>query len=119
MGIENSNDDGEVRCPYCHTTRDCEHLLLLVDTADREAKGGALSGAFNSRLNRLIEEGEDDPKFDEGDVFQDLLADVESLSDEQIESDFEGGPGASTDYVFYFCSSKRRTDEAVKSFAVR
>ncbi len=118
VGMNDSNSDDAVRCPYCHTTQDCEHLLLLVDTGDRWAKGGALGETFNARLNRLLEEGEDDPNFSEQEVFDDLLADVESLADEQFESDFEGGPGMSTDYAFYFCSSKRRTDEAVKSFAV-
>ena len=117
--MNDSNRDDEVRCPYCHTTQDCEHFLLLVDTAERVAKGGTLRGTFNARLNRLLAEGEDDPKFGERHVFQDLLVDVEALADEQIESDFEGGPGQSTDYVFFFCSTRRRTDEAVKSFAVR
>ena len=119
MGIENSHDDGKVRCPYCQTTQDCAHLLLLVDTVDREAKGGALYKAFNTRWFGILDEGENDHDFRENESFDDLLSDVGCLADVQIESNFEGGPGMSTDYVYCFCSSKQKTDDAVKSFSTR
>lgn len=39
----------EENCPYCNTSEDCPHLLLLVDVTFRSAEGGILLSEFNEK----------------------------------------------------------------------
>ena len=124
MGMEDENEDeneddaedgDEVHCPYCDTTENCDHLLLMVDKTFRYAEGGLLVNAFNSRWADITEKA-NDPDFEEQDPFAELLEEVESLSGVALNASFDGAPGMSSAYSYYFCSSKRKTMAAVKAF---
>lgn len=105
----------EIRCPYCNTTDSCDHLLLIVDTTFRDASGGLLYNAFNSRWSDLLEENGDDA--DERELFDELLAEVASLADAEETASFEGGPGMSSDYAYYFCNSRENALAATATFS--
>ena len=104
----------QAACPFCSSTRGCEHLLLLLDLTFRTAEGGDLLDAFRDRWSRISDRAEGD--FDELGVFEGQLREVESLADASLEYVFEGGPGNSCEYAMYFCSSKERVVAAVKKF---
>jgi len=42
MKDEDSEDDGEVRCPYCESTGGCDHLLLFYDVTFSHVDGGVV-----------------------------------------------------------------------------
>ena len=122
---DDTGDDGEIHCPYCDTTDDCDHLLLLVDITFRHGEGGLLYDAFNSRwadiLNEASNEDEDrdsdeDADF-EGDSFDELLDEVRSISDVELTPSPDSAPGMSSNYGYYFCSSKKKAVEALKKFS--
>lgn len=110
-----SEENGEAHCPYCDATEDCDHLLLVVDRTFREAQGGLFMEAFNSRWSELVNEA-DDPDFDESECFDELLEEVDSLSDMEIRSSPNSAPGLTSSYSLYFCSSKRKATAALKNF---
>ena len=104
----------QTACPFCSSTGDCEHLLLLLDLTFRTAEGGDLLSAFRARWSKISDRAESD--FDERGIFDDQLEEVDSLADASLEYVFEGGPGNSCEYAMYFCSSKERVAVAVKIF---
>lgn len=104
----------QTSCPFCSSTGDCEHLLLLLDLTFRTAEGGDLLDAFRDRWSRISDRAEGD--FDEAGVFEGQLREVELLADASLEYVFEGGPGNSCEYAMYFCSSTERVVAAVKKF---
>ena len=106
----------ENACPFCASTGGCEHLLLLVDLTFRTSDGGALFEAFGDRWGAISDREDND--FDEGVTFNDLLEEVDSLSDDSLTYIFEGGPGMTSEYGMYFCSSRERVESAVKRFEV-
>lgn len=112
---EPDEEDGEVHCPYCVTTDDCGHLLLMVDRTFRHAEGGLLYEAFNARWADIMEKA-DDPDFDEREPFDELLEEVDSLSDSELTSSPDSAPGMSSTYSFYYCSSKKKALAAAKQF---
>ena len=115
MDIDDFEDeDGAQRCPYCASSNDCEHLLLLVDRTFRTAEGGALMRVFNEHWSHLCEKGGDD--FDEHQPFEDLLEEVDSSSDYSADFDFEGGPGRSSAYSIYYVKSASRADAVLTHF---
>jgi hypothetical protein len=114
-GEESDEDDGEVHCPFCDTTDDCGHLLLMVDRTFRHAEGGLLYEAFNARWADIMEKA-DDPDFDEREPFDELLEEVDSLSDSELTSSPDSAPGMSSTYSFYYCSSKKKALAAAKRF---
>ena len=105
----------ENACPFCASTGGCKHLLLLVDLTFRTSDGGALIEAFGDRWSK-ISVHDDDDDFDEADAFSDLLEEVDFLSDDSLEYVFDGGPGTSSQYGMYFCSSTERVLAAVSKF---
>jgi hypothetical protein len=111
------DEEAEMHCPYCHATEDCDHLLLVVDRTFREAQGGRLMEAFNSRWSELVNEA-DDPDFDESEYFDELLEELDSLADMSICSSPNSAPGLTSSYSLYFCSSKLKAGAAVESFGV-
>jgi len=104
-----TDDEDEEReessCPFCGSTGDCPHLLLLVDKTFQEVSGGVLFDAFNARLSS------DDISFDE------LLDEVDSLADAYDRYNFEDGPGSSSTYEVYYVSSAARAKKAKSVFA--
>ncbi len=74
---EVSADDGS--CPFCASTEDCEHLLLQVDLTFGTCTGGPLFDAFGDRWRTIADR--DDNDFDEPASFDELLDEVDSLSD--------------------------------------
>lgn len=112
---EDDESDGEVHCPYCDTTDNCDHLLLMVDKTFRHAEGGVLYDVFNSRWAQILEDA-DDPNFDEREPFDELLEEVDALSDAEESASPDSAPGMSSTYSFYFCSSKRKAQAALKKF---
>jgi len=115
MSVDDFEDeDGARRCPYCSSSNDCEHLLLLVDRTFRTAEGGALMRVFDERWSDLCEKGGDD--FDERQPFEDLLEEVDSSSDYSADFDFDGGPGMSSSYSIYYVKSASKADAVLARF---
>lgn len=108
-----SDNEGAVQCPFCKRHSDCEHLLLIADRTFRNAAGGALQSAFNDRWYELLDEGGED--LNEQDVFESLLETVHENADESYECEFEGGPGMSSDYSFYFVKSAEAAEKAIRA----
>lgn len=102
-------------CPYCASTDDCSHLLLLVDKTFRNAVGGLLFDAFNARWSQICEEGGDD--FDEREPFYDLLDQVHGLADDFNEYEVDGGPGSFCDYAVFFSKSESSATLALQRFS--
>ena len=102
-------------CPYCASTDDCTHLLLLVDKTFRTAVGGLLFDAFNARWSEICEEGGDD--FDEREPFDDLLDQVHGLADDFNEYDVDGGPGSFCEYAVYYSESETSATAAIQRFS--
>lgn len=42
MKDEDSEDDGEIGCPYCDSTGGCDHLLLFYDVTFSQVDGGVV-----------------------------------------------------------------------------
>ena len=102
-------------CPYCASTDDCTHLLLLVDKTFRTAVGGLLFDAFNARWSEICEAGGDD--FDEREPFDDLLDQVHGLADDFNEYEIDGGPGSFCDYAVFYSKSETSATAAIERFA--
>lgn len=101
-------------CPFCASPDRCEHLLLLVDFTFGTSEGGPLFEAFGDRWRTISDQENDD--FDESATFNELLEEVDSLSDDSLSYVIEGGPGMTSAYREYFCSSKERVQVAVARF---
>ena len=113
MGSEKDQNE----CPFCHTTNDCLHLLLIVDKTFRTADGGQLRKAFNSRWYAIcVEQTKDDEDFDESALFEKLIEEVDSLSDATNRYDHEGAPGCSSEYQLFFCETQEKIKAAKLSF---
>lgn len=104
------------RCPYCGSNDSCEHLLLSVDCTFRGAVGGALYESFNSGWSNVLDENEDDEKFDEGEAFDDLLDAATGKSDFEWTNEFEGGPGQSSTYRSFYCKDKELVAKVVEDW---
>jgi hypothetical protein len=107
-------EENEPACPFCGSQGHCEHLLLVVDQTFRTAEGGVLMNAFNKRWRALKNAGGDD--FDEREPFDDLLDEVDSLSDAETDYVHEGGPGMTSAYVIYYVKSATKAQDALASF---
>jgi hypothetical protein len=116
MSMQNQGAGADSTCPFCGSSGDCHHLLLVVDKTFRAAEGGILMEAFNARWS-FLEDPDDD--FDEREAFDELLNEVDSLSDEMTEHDHEGGPGMSSAYAIYFVKSNSRATEVLARFDER
>ena len=115
MSVEDfEGDDGAQRCPYCSSSHDCEHLLLLVDRTFRTAAGGVLMRLFDERWSDLCEKGGDD--FDERQPFEDLLEEVDASADYSVDIDLDGGPGRSSTYAIYYVKSAGTADAVLERF---
>ncbi len=110
-----SEGDGEIRCPFCDTTNNCDHLLLMVDQTFRHAEGGVLYEAFNAKWSKIVEDA-DDPDFYEHEPFEELLQEVDALADSELTASPDSAPGMSSTYSYYYCSSKKKTLAALKKF---
>lgn len=106
----------EEPCPYCASTDNCPHLLLLVDKTFRSAIGGLMRKPFNQRWEAMCEAGGDD--FDEREPFDDLLNEVDGLAGASTEYEVDDGPGSSSEYVSYYVESKEGAAEALAGFSV-
>jgi hypothetical protein len=104
-----------IPCPYCASTDDCPHLLLLVDKTFRAAVGGSLMDAFNEHWFEICETGGND--FDEREPFDGLLDQVHGLADDFNEYDVDGGPGSFCEYAVYFSKSKDSRMTAMQIFS--
>jgi len=113
MSDENDLIDEKI-CPYCRSSDDCEHLLLVVDTTFRVAEGGILMEAFNEHWQAILDDVDDD--FDEREPFDNLLDEVDSLADFEMNYDHEGGPGMSSSYLFYYVISNEKASAALIKF---
>ena len=117
MGSEKDQNE----CPFCHTTNDCLHLLLFVNKTFRTANSGELREAFNTRWYAIREENTDDDgdideDFDKRESFEELIEEVESLSDTTNRYDYEGGPGCSSECQLFFCETQEKIKTAILSF---
>lgn len=106
----------ERACPYCRSTDECRHLLLLVDTTFRVAEGGLLREAWNDQWAKVCDANADDADFDEREAFAELLSDVDSLAGAQLEYEWDGGPRACSGYSAYYVSSLAEGQTALKKF---
>jgi len=104
-----------VHCPFCASTDDCPHLLLLVDKTFRVAVGGVMMDAFNVHWFEICEAAGDN--FDEREPFDDLLDQVQGLADDFNEYDIDGGPGSFCEYAVFFCKSESSATLAVQRFS--
>lgn len=111
---DTDTDAGENVCPFCSSADDCEHLLLLLDLTFRTAEGGLLAEAFRDRWEIISDR--EDGDFDEREAFDEQLDEVDSLADGSLGYVIEGGPGGTSEYAAYFCSSKERVTAAIKDF---
>lgn len=114
---EEDEDDGLVHCPFCSGTEYCDHLLVRVDVHFREAVEGPLWELFNRKWAERSESEVDNPDFDEREAFDELLEELNSLSDSEIRTSPDSAPGISTTWAKFYCSSERRTQAAVKKFS--
>jgi hypothetical protein len=117
-GKDPDEDYGEIRCPFCNTTDTCDHLVLVIDQTFRQAEGGVLSEAFNTRWSKIVEKA-DDSDFAEHEPFDDLLQEVDSLSDAELTASHDSTPGMSSTYSYFYCSSKKKTMTALKKFSIK
>lgn len=101
-------------CPYCHSNDDCEHLLLLVDLTFRIAEGGLLMDSFNERWNNLFDA--DDENINEGEVFDQLIAEVEDHATATALADQESMPGLSSSYQIFYAESQERAKGILSLF---
>jgi len=108
----------ENECPYCGSDENCMHLMLVVDLTFRDAGGGALYEAFNRAWNKILNYYED-VDFDEKVEFDKLLEVVDNVSETHFFEEMESGPGMTSEYVYYFCSSKKLVNEAIKKFKAK
>ena len=97
----------EENCPYCNTSEDCPHLLLLVDVTFRSAEGGILLSEFNEKWQDIFEEKCERIDFDEAWEFDKLLEVLDKMSDREITREFEGGPGQSSTYQAFYCANEK------------
>jgi hypothetical protein len=117
MADDDIEEKGESeKCPFCDSTDECPHLLLIVDKTFRAAEGGILMDAFNFSWSKLCEEHEDDPDFDESGPFEEMLSEVDSLSDAMNEYDHNGSPGMSCAYAVFYVSDKAKGKAALKRY---
>jgi len=114
MSMDDYDEGDALECPYCSSTKDCDHILLVVDITFRTAEGGALMTAFDDRWSRLCEDGGDD--FDEREPFENLLDEVDALANSSAEYDWEGGPGRSSAYAIYYVNSADKAKDVVARF---
>ena len=115
--IDVDSFDEEIRCPYCNSIDDCEHFLLKLDTYEKTAQGGPLSGAFNDFWYEIVERTGEDIETDElSERFDEEIGSLQNLADNWIGEDFDGGPGMSTDYIYFFCKDKASCVKAVQDF---
>jgi hypothetical protein len=110
------SDIEEVRCAYCKASGGCPHLLLTVDCTFRSAENGPLCDDFQVCWAAIFDVECESAQFDESERFEDLLEEVDSLSDWDAESEFEGGPGMSSAYRSFYCSTPERVLLAVSRF---
>jgi hypothetical protein len=101
-------------CPFCASADHCEHLLLVVDLTFCTSDGGDLFEVFGDRWRAIG--GQENDDFDLRETFNELLAEVDSLSDASLEYVVEGGPGMTSEYRAYFCLSQERVQAAVAGF---
>lgn len=111
---DDGTEDSE-NCPFCGSTTSCDHLLLFVDLTFRNAEGGRLYSAFGRRWATIS--GEEDDNFDEAEAFDELLDEVDSLADSSCSYVHQGGPGMTSGYCAYYCSSNERVAAAVQTFS--
>ena len=104
-------------CPFCGSTEDCPHLLLLVDATFREVEGGVLYEAFQLRYDRLVEESEDDPDFDPYVAFDELVDEVYDLATCKWHFYHDVGPIRSSAYNAYYATAQE-VAVALKRFPV-
>lgn len=116
MDDEDEQEDllQKAECPYCASTDSCPHFLLMVDVTFREASGGPLYYSFRDSWNRIVDH--DDPEFEEDEQFNALLDDVANLADQELEWEFEGGPGMSSTYRLFYCETSQLVNDAVRRF---
>lgn len=114
---ESTDDDGAIRCPFCQKMQGCDHFLLIVDLTFRTAEGGPIYDAFNSKWSDRSADQSENEEFNERDAFEELLEEVECLADAQVGGYQDSAPGMSSAYSSFFCSSKKRTQSAVKKFS--
>ena len=113
---ESMDEVEDASCPFCQATENCDHLLLVVDLTFRTAGGGLLLEAFETKWSDLSDAQSEDEDFDESGLFEEMLEEVETLADAQIESSQSSFPGMSSAYVSFFCSTRTRTQTALKKF---
>lgn len=104
-------EENDQSCPFCGSTDECEHLLLVVDRTFQTAEGGTLWEQFNERWAVISEKVDGDYI-----AFGELLDEVDSLADASIEYVIEGGPGMTSAYSAYYCSKKEGIASALRLF---
>lgn len=109
-------DEPHRPCPYCKSTDDCPHLLLVVDLTFEEALSGELQEAFCERLEPMSEEEADDSGDDGKARFKALLEEVERAADWIHEEEFDSGPGYGSTNRSYYCSTPERLQGAFDAF---
>ena len=112
---DHDEEPTESICPYCEESDPCEHLLLVLDATFRCAEGGDLSDQFSaawSAIYDLYPGG----NMDEDDEMSALLDIVKTLSDFESEYYLDGGPGMSSKYQVFYCSSTERSAQVVSGF---
>jgi hypothetical protein len=103
-----------------------EERLLTIKTQLEDAVGSMSQGLVmldaqgrvvlcNPQSRRILDLPPDTP--DPHALFDDLLDEVDSLADASCTKVREGGPGMTSEYGAYYCSSSERVTEAVQAFS--
>ena len=122
-GVVTQRSQGEasqevLRCPYCHLSDACDHLLLEIDSSNRDSAGatpirGALFELFSDRLIEHIGSGMECQETTRH-TSELLLEEVERIAASVITVKIGGFGG--TESTGFFCTSGQATSDAVKTF---
>lgn len=110
--------DEVLRCPYCRYSDICEHLLLEVDSTNRDSTGavpirGALYDLFVSRLADDIQ-GRMCSDEENRRAIESILEEIERVSNEVIIAKI--GESGEIENTGFYCSTQNARNAAIKSF---
>ena len=107
-----------LRCPYCRLADACEHLLLEVDSSNRDSTGvipvrGALCEAFSARFAEHVRNGSESQD-DRRRALEFLLEEVER--NDSVLNTVKRGEFGDGERTGFFCASSQATSDALEAF---
>ena len=118
QGQRSECSEGGLRCPYCRLDDACEHLLLEVDSSNRDSTGvipvrGALYEAFSARFAEQVRNGSESQD-DRRRALEFLLEEAERNA--SVVNTVKIGEFGDGERTGFFCASGQATSDAVKAF---